>query len=131
MFLCNIIPRGISTSKILTSIGLEISGKWSSKNHTDLLWIPNFIAFSMTLLTLKNNFPKSVQDIRLKLLGLSCVIYFKHLANFYQILRWDQIMRWVMSKPQTFCTIWCGMTHIRTEIAKFFYSCEIIDIYGD
>ena len=28
------------------------------------------------------------------------------MASFFQILRW------VMSKPQEFCTIWCGMNQI-------------------
>ena len=76
----------------------------SSKNHINLLWIPNFGVFSLTFLTLKSNFFQSLQVIKLKCSIISYLVHCNNFANFYQILRW------VMSKPQKFCTIWCRMT---------------------
>ena len=46
----------------------------------------------------------------LKFSGLSYLRYSNNLANFYQILRW------VMSKPENFCTTWCGMTPLFFQV---------------
>ena len=86
-------------SKINTSRNIKLQKSYKSTLN------PNFGVFIVTLLTLKRNLTKPIQDIKLKFSGLSYLIYCNNLAFF-------QILWWVMSKSQKFCTIWCGMTQM-------------------
>ena len=83
------------------------------KSYLILLWTSNFGVFSLTLRTLKSHFSESVQDIKLRFSGFSCLIYCNNFVSFYQILRL------VMSKCQKVCTIWCGMTHRLVETGTY------------
>ena len=81
-------------SKISTSRNIRL---WKSYKFT---LNPNFGAFSLTLLTLTSDFSWSVQDIKLKLSGLSYLIYCNNLANFNKF--WDgsfyKLSKWYWSQ---------------------------------